>query len=85
MAHLRKARLGCCLFVLLVITSTASAQLVGGAIQGTVKDAQGAVLPGASVVVRNAGTGALFEQVTDQTGHYQVLAWRRVITKSPSR
>ena len=74
MAHFHATRLGCCFLVLLAINSTASAQLVGGAIQGTVKDPQGAVLPGASVVVRNAGTGAQFEQVTDQSGHYQVLA-----------
>lgn len=74
MAHHREIRLGSFLFVLFIISASASAQLVGGAIQGTVKDAQGAVLPGASVVVRNTGTGALFEQVTDHTGHYQVLA-----------
>ena len=54
--------------------AAASAQMVGGAIQGTVKDAQGAVLPGATVVVRNVATGASYEQTTDQTGHFQVPA-----------
>ena len=58
----------------LTYASNASAQLVGGAIHGTVRDEQGAVLPGASVVVRNAGTGATHDQTTDHTGHYQVLA-----------
>ena len=60
--------------LLLTFTAVSSAQLVGGAIQGTVKDAQGAVLPGAAIVVRNVGTGATYEQTTDPSGHYQVLA-----------
>ncbi len=37
--------------------AAASAQVVGGGIQGTVKDAQGAVLPGATIVIRNVATG----------------------------
>ena len=62
-------------FTLMFSAATAaSAQLVGGAIHGTVKDAQGAVLPGAAIVVRNVATGVTHEQVSDQTGHYQVLA-----------
>ena len=59
---------------LLGVATPSSAQLVGGAIQGTVRDSQGAVLPGASIVVRNVGTGATYEQTTDQSGHYQALA-----------
>ncbi|HXG87522.1 MAG TPA: TonB-dependent receptor [Vicinamibacterales bacterium] len=43
----------------------------GGGMQGTVRDAQGAVLPGATVVIRNVGTGASYEHVTDQAGRYQ--------------
>src|SRR5918993_1117192 len=50
------------------------AQLVGGAIQGIVKDAQGATLPGASILIRSVATGVVYEQTTDRTGHYQVLA-----------
>jgi Carboxypeptidase regulatory-like domain len=56
------------------VPAVAAAQLVGGAIQGTVRDSQGAVLPGVSIGVRNVGTGATYEQTTDQGGHYQVLA-----------
>jgi hypothetical protein len=52
----------------------AVAQIVGGGIQGTVKDAQGAVLPGATVTVQNTGTGAVYEQTTDPAGHFRVPA-----------
>ena len=62
-------------FMLIFGAATAvSAQVVGGAIHGTVRDAQGAVLPGAAVVVRNVATGVIHEQASDHTGHYQVLA-----------
>src|SRR5262245_16715639 len=70
----RTGSLSLSILLLLSVATASSAQLVGGAIQGTVKDSQGAVLPGASVVVRNVGTGATNEQTTDPTGHYQVLA-----------
>jgi len=63
-----------CVTLLFCIAGESSAQLVGGAIQGTVRDSQGAILPGASIVVRNVGTGATYEHTTDQGGHYQVLA-----------
>ena len=53
----------------------ARAQMVGGGIQGTVKDAQGAVLPGATVVVRNVGDRrAPTSRRRDQAGHFQVPA-----------
>ena len=54
------------------IAAPATAQIVGGRIQGVIRDAQGAVLPGANVVVRNVATGATYEQVTDPHGHFQV-------------
>ena len=60
--------------IVIMFAGAAAAQAVGGGIQGTVKDAQGAMLPGATVVVRNAGTGASYEQTTDQAGHFQVPA-----------
>jgi hypothetical protein len=49
------------LFVLLVLTSAATlrAQAVRATIQGTIKDAGGAALPGASIDVRNVATGAV--------------------------
>src|SRR5687768_702114 len=72
----RRAQASTSFFLMLVLSvaTAASAQLVGGAIHGTVKDAQGAVLPGAAIVVRNVATGVTHEQTTDPSGHYQVLA-----------
>ena len=60
--------------LVLTIARPATAQLVGGAIQGVVKDAQGAALPGASIVIRNLATGVTWEQTADRSGRYQVLA-----------
>jgi len=60
--------------LVLIIARPATAQLVGGAIQGVVKDAQGAALPGASIVIRNLATGVTWEQTADRSGRYQVLA-----------
>src|SRR5881296_141129 len=45
-------------------------QTVGASVQGTVSDATGAVLPGASVSVKNSGTGAIVEFVSDERGRY---------------
>ena len=59
---------------LIAVASSAFAQAVGGGIQGVVRDVQGAVLPGANVVVRNVGTGATWEQTTDASGHFQIPA-----------
>jgi outer membrane receptor protein involved in Fe transport len=75
MAHLvrRAAAVLLAAFILFSATTT-SAQLVGGSIHGSVKDAQGAMLPGAAVVVRHVGTGASHEATSDPSGHYQVLA-----------
>jgi outer membrane receptor protein involved in Fe transport len=74
MARRTQASTGFFLTLFLSAATAGSAQLVGGAIHGTVRDAQGAVLPGAAIVVRNVATGVIHEQTSDQTGHYQVLA-----------
>ena len=47
-----------------------AAQTVTGTIQGTVSDSSGAVLPGATVTVRNVETGAQRTVVTNETGFY---------------
>src|SRR5437867_9673017 len=47
-------------------------QTTFGTITGNVKDASGAVLPGASVVVTNQNTGAKRQVTTDDTGRYLV-------------
>ncbi|HXJ96888.1 MAG TPA: carboxypeptidase regulatory-like domain-containing protein [Terriglobia bacterium] len=43
-----------------------------GSLLGTVADASGAVVPGATVSVTSQGTGAARETKTDDTGHYLV-------------
>ncbi len=53
-------------------SSLASAQNVGGSIQGVVSDGTGATLPGANVVIRNIGTGDVRQIVTDAAGRYLV-------------
>ncbi len=46
------------------------AQVVGASISGTIRDASGAALPGAAVVVENLETGALRKLEADDTGRY---------------
>ena len=54
-----RATLAAITFAIVILgAGAAGAQMVGGGIQGTIKDAQGAVLPGATVLVRNVATGA---------------------------
>src|SRR5215469_492513 len=50
--------------------SSASAQVVGATLSGTVKDASGAAVPNAKVSVKNAGTGLAREVDTDSAGFY---------------
>src|SRR6266699_3478846 len=60
-----------CLLVLFVgLAGTSYGQTVGASVQGTISDATGAVLPGASVSVRNSGTGAIVEFTSDERGRY---------------
>src|SRR5688572_3232292 len=49
---------------------SASGQITTGTISGTVRDATGAVLPGASVVVINEETGGSRTVQTDASGYY---------------
>jgi outer membrane receptor protein involved in Fe transport len=75
MTHVRRlVWIGLSTAVLFGVATLSTAQIVGAAIQGTVRDAQGGILPGAAVTVRNVGTGATYEQTTDQSGRYQVFA-----------
>ncbi|MEN3336533.1 MAG: hypothetical protein V7647_209 [Acidobacteriota bacterium] len=66
---------GLCLFALawvLVLAAPAAAQFDRGQISGTVKDAQGAVVPGATVVVTNTQTQITQTTVTDSSGFFTV-------------
>ncbi|MDQ3212324.1 MAG: Plug and carboxypeptidase regulatory-like domain-containing protein, partial [Acidobacteriota bacterium] len=64
---------GVCLFALvgmLVSAAPAAAQFDRGQISGTVKDAQGGVVPGATVVVTNTETQIARNTVTDSSGFF---------------
>src|SRR3989454_12325774 len=50
------------------------AQLPTGTILGTVKDASGALVPGATVTAQNVETGTVRSILTDETGAYRLAA-----------
>ena len=56
-----------CLFISAV---TAFAQTDRGTITGTVSDATGAIIPGASIQARNTQTGAIHQAGTSETGNF---------------
>jgi hypothetical protein len=58
---------------LLVLPSLASAQSTA-TLRGTVTDEQGALVPGATILVRNQATGEERSVVADKSGEYQVAA-----------
>src|SRR5438874_2666455 len=66
--------LGCLLLVALVVMfpQRGAAQVLYGSILGDVKDASGAVMPGATVVATNKNTGLVREAVTDDGGRYNL-------------
>ncbi|HEX7314050.1 MAG TPA: TonB-dependent receptor [Pyrinomonadaceae bacterium] len=65
--------LACCLmFALALVPSKVSAQTIVGRISGTITDASGAVVPGASVTVTNAATNSARTAVADADGFYTV-------------
>src|SRR5437879_4951864 len=53
--------------------AAANAQISQATLEGTVKDNSGAVIPGASVTLKNKGTAAVRTAATDQSGQYSVL------------
>ncbi len=62
------------MFLMLAAVGTAAAQEQGGSIQGVVKDSSGAVLPGVTVEVKAAATGATSTAITDGEGVYRFPA-----------
>jgi len=60
-----------CLIAIL-IPALAAAQAARATIQGTIKDATGATLPGATVEVKNVATGVAQTVVADGQGRYAV-------------
>ena len=66
--------LGCVAIVCAVAAGPAAAQTVTtGTISGVVSDAQGGVLPGATVVAMHTPTGTRYETVTEADGHFVFL------------
>jgi hypothetical protein len=57
----------------LLVPRIALAQFDAATVLGTVIDATGAVVPGATVTLRNTDTGITATTVTDGEGHYQFL------------
>jgi hypothetical protein len=64
--------------VLLILTfalfTFAQTQITTGTIQGTVTDANGAIVPGASVEIKNLGTNLSRTLMTDEGGRFVALA-----------
>src|SRR6185503_15188975 len=65
--------LSAALVMLLLVTAPSWAQSTA-TLQGTVTDAQGAIVPGASVTASNEATGVQRAVITDSAGHYQMAA-----------
>ncbi len=58
------------LLISLAFTALAVAQTTTGTISGTVKDSSGAVLPGATITLKNLDTGITRKVTADSAGHY---------------
>ena len=60
------------LLLVFLASQVTLAQVTTGTIMGTVSDSTGAVIPGASVTVRNVETGITREATTDAAGRYRL-------------
>lgn len=58
----------------LFLAGTAHAQFNNGAIAGTLRDSTGAVIPNATVTIRNVDTGVTTQRKTNGDGAYEALA-----------
>lgn len=67
-------RLVSTLLVFGLTVASAAAQGTGATVQGTVRDAQGGILPGAAVVIRNTETGVSRTMTADESGFYRAAA-----------
>lgn len=70
------AVVGSCVLIagITLVARPAFAQSTGATLQGTITDDQGAVMPGASIIVTNTETGWTRTQVTDERGWYRATA-----------
>ena len=68
------ARAAVAILAAILVPSVGFAQMTRGSIAGIVRDASGAVVPGATVTVTNVATNAAQTAVTDGEGFYRVPA-----------
>ena len=68
------ARAAVAILAAILVPSVGFAQMTRGSIAGTVRDASGAVVPGATVTVTNVATNAAQTVVSDGEGFYRVPA-----------
>src|SRR5215510_785212 len=67
--------IGACLWlacVLILLPTAFNGQATNGVISGAVTDPSGAALPGATVQVKNVGTGVIRTVITNEVGRYRV-------------
>jgi hypothetical protein len=70
---IRRFAFACVLLLVSILASlSASAQFDSGSFIGTVHDASGAVVPGATVVVTNPQTGVSVSRISDDSGNWEV-------------
>ena len=62
----------CAVCIMVLFSAGAFAQSDKGTIGGFIKDASGAVVPGARVVLTNEATGEAYQATADTQGHYTV-------------
>jgi hypothetical protein len=62
------------LLLTLLVANRSYAQFNNGAITGTLRDTTGAVIPNATVTIRNVNTGITTELKTNRDGAYEALA-----------
>src|SRR5271165_6312566 len=74
MSAIRRLQLAAtvCLVLLLILANSANAQTFRGTILGTVTDTSGAAIAGATVTIKNSGTGLTRTVSTSQDGSYAV-------------
>src|SRR6266581_767183 len=60
----------CAALLLFLVPTTAAAQHIRGALEGTVTDQNGGVVPGAKVSLKSATTGAVIDTATNEQGSF---------------
>src|SRR5262245_2454100 len=80
MRHMKWSRIVCAIGVLLALVGSTSPSAAQGvttaAIAGVVKDAQGAVIPGATIVAVHVPSGTTYEAVTQSDGRFTLPGMR---------